>query len=83
MITFYMIDHEGFVLENISTLKTDMFPLVEDDMVKSAFTVILTILAGKIPARYKFLIMSFFAVTAIRKRGGAHQTSNHLPKHHI
>ena len=22
-------------------------------------------------------------VTAIRKRGGAHQTSNHLPKHHI
>ena len=65
MIIFYMIDHEGFVLENISTLKTDMLPLVEDDVVKSAFTIIFTILAGKVPAGYKFLIMSFFAVIVL------------------
>ena len=62
MIIFDMVDHEGFVLENISTLKADMLTLVKDDVQKTAFTVILTFLAREISAGYTFLVMRFFAV---------------------
>ena len=62
MVTFDMVKIESFVVENISTFKADVFTLVEDNMLKGTFTVILTILAGKIPARLEFLIVNFFAV---------------------
>ena len=62
MIIFDMVDHEGFVLENISTLKAAMLTLVKDDVQKTAFTVILTFLAREIFAGYTFLVMRFFAV---------------------
>ena len=60
MVRFYMVEQESFVVKNISTLKTDVFTLFKDYMVKVAFTVIFTILVGKIPARFKCHFMNVF-----------------------
>ena len=62
MANFDMVEQEGFVVKNISTLKTDVFTLLKDNMVKFAFTVIFTMLVGKIPARFKCHFMNVFEV---------------------